>query len=607
MRHFLLLLGLILSSITFAQKDIEFKKYSFAEFFKMIEDEQSEVFNLKNALILLDTAKDQDFLTTYGSSNSYSKPLRTDTIHINKALRLENVIFDPMESRGSEKVGILHNVVFHNRVAFNNVFGDFQNLVFKSAVTFWFNDTMITMMRSLNPTFTFERFRVINSVFEIDPRIVSLGGIAKDANPMFQISECQFKSNSLSNNAFIIIREFGTVYFEKNTFEGTDPVQFKFMGNNQVNIENNNFGNRWVYMDFPEDNRVVQYIGNNHDYLLGLSLSEATSNISIDWSQFENGIINGAKLEKYLFDDYGGKTDDEIEEQFNRNRDFISKYRDSIRIANSLIYKAEIGLLGTLNGIYKRQHDSESANASYIVLKDLETSRLKYLYGQNPSFDTFFEWKVNQFLKTFSDYGTKPAKAITMSVYVVILFALIYLFFPNYWDSHGKDRILHRYQFFLKYLNRDAGMHDVYLDDKKDELAHYEGFRLFFEENGKTVPKFFLATALPLYRWSTASTKGTSWFLQKIDIFRGKWSDLPPAQRAFKTILLVVVFLVAILYDIFIKILNALMLSINTFTTLGFGEIPIKGLPRYLAIIQGFIGWFMLTIFSVSLISQLLN
>ena len=35
--------------------------------------------------------------------------------------------------------------------------------------------------------------------------------------------------------------------------------------------------------------------------------------------------------------------------------------------------------------------------------------------------------------------------------------------------------------------------------------------------------------------------------------------------------------------------------------------IPIKDLTRYLAIIQGFIGWFMLTIFSVSLISQLLN
>jgi hypothetical protein len=71
--------------------------------------------------------------------------------------------------------------------------------------------------------------------------------------------------------------------------------------------------------------------------------------------------------------------------------------------------------------------------------------------------------------------------------------------------------------------------------------------------------------------------------------------------------LLVGAFLIAVVYDIFIKMLNALMLSINTFTTLGFGEIPIKGLPRYLAIVQGFIGWFMLTLFSVSLISQLLH
>jgi len=57
----------------------------------------------------------------------------------------------------------------------------------------------------------------------------------------------------------------------------------------------------------------------------------------------------------------------------------------------------------------------------------------------------------------------------------------------------------------------------------------------------------------------------------------------------------------------FIAYCNALMLSINTFTTLGFGEIPIKGLPRYLTIIQGFIGWFMLSIFSVSIITQLLK
>lgn len=52
---------------------------------------------------------------------------------------------------------------------------------------------------------------------------------------------------------------------------------------------------------------------------------------------------------------------------------------------------------------------------------------------------------------------------------------------------------------------------------------------------------------------------------------------------------------------------NAITLSLNSFITLGFGHIPTKGMARYFTIIQGFIGWFLLTIFSVSLISQILN
>jgi len=44
---------------------------------------------------------------------------------------------------------------------------------------------------------------------------------------------------------------------------------------------------------------------------------------------------------------------------------------------------------------------------------------------------------------------------------------------------------------------------------------------------------------------------------------------------------LITAFLIALSYDIFIKMLNALMLSINTFTTLGFGEIP-QGLTALL-------------------------
>ena len=56
-----------------------------------------------------------------------------------------------------------------------------------------------------------------------------------------------------------------------------------------------------------------------------------------------------------------------------------------------------------------------------------------------------------------------------------------------------------------------------------------------------------------------------------------------------------------------LRSLNSIMLSINTFSTLGFGDIPVKGIMRYVAIIEGFLGWFLLSIFSVSLISQILQ
>ena len=55
-----------------------------------------------------------------------------------------------------------------------------------------------------------------------------------------------------------------------------------------------------------------------------------------------------------------------------------------------------------------------------------------------------------------------------------------------------------------------------------------------------------------------------------------------------------------------ISLLNALTLSLNSFVTLGFGNIPTRGLARYICIIQGFIGWFLLSIFTVALINQVL-
>jgi hypothetical protein len=156
-------------------------------------------------------------------------------------------------------------------------------------------------------------------------------------------------------------------------------------------------------------------------------------------------------------------------------------------------------------------------------------------------------------------------------------------------------------------MDRRAGIHEVYLEDKKKDLMEFEEFKAFVDSKKDRVPSLFIKTAYPLYKWAISGTRISSAFLKRVDVMRGTWEDVPANKRWWKGILLIGAFAIAIFYDLIIKMLNALMLSINTFTTLGFGEIPIKGLPRYLAIIEGFIGWFMLTIFSVSLISQLLN
>lgn len=55
-----------------------------------------------------------------------------------------------------------------------------------------------------------------------------------------------------------------------------------------------------------------------------------------------------------------------------------------------------------------------------------------------------------------------------------------------------------------------------------------------------------------------------------------------------------------------ISLLNAVTLSLNSFVTLGFGTIPTTGIARYVCILQGFIGWFLLSLFTVALINQVL-
>lgn len=173
--------------------------------------------------------------------------------------------------------------------------------------------------------------------------------------------------------------------------------------------------------------------------------------------------------------------------------------------------------------LYKTGGDIESANAAYIVIRDLETRYLQRVQLKNPSYETFLKIKLNQLMKVYTLYGTSPARAIIVSGWVIMAFAIFYFFFPSTWDVTSKSRLV-------------------------------SDFRNFAQKNDKGYVKPFFVMLL----------------------------------------------------GFLISVLNAFTLSLNSFVTLGFGEIPTKGAARYITIIQGFIGWFLLSIFTVAVINQAL-
>ncbi|WP_228850957.1 potassium channel family protein [Aegicerativicinus sediminis] len=616
----ILILFLLLPIICYSQ-ETSFKEYSYSQFFEMIEAEQDSIFKLKDAIIKYN-GKTDSLRTTYKASFQDPIPIHNpeEKYIIDKVIDLENVHFTTKFQRRVKdsidssniffRSGALINLHFKKRVFFRNVAGSsIFNCVFDDAFflgygelcnydrDFW-NRKDINIQR--NPDIGKNIFdKGISFASGRCPKNDEIGlGLSIFKNriysPKTTFGETNYGTRINSDNlSHFVINE--------NTFTGEGTVGFYAENYETYTLVKNSYESPKTEIALTGEHDALVIKENSFKRGVSLSLNNIKSSDLIEWKQFKNNIISFNAFQNYV----SLLPDEEYYETFTDS--FTTLYKEKLRYQNAEIYGGEAALRGVLYKHYRENFDMVSANEVFMNLKDFETQRLEYIFNSNPSFDTFFTWKVNQFLKEFSNYGTKPSKAITFSVYVIFFFAIIYLFFPNSWDRHGRKRILNRYSFFIKYMRRDMGIHEVYLEDMQPELLEYEEYKNLVQSSDKAIPKFFSITALPMYRWAVSGTKLYASFLRKIDIMKGTWQELPSHKRFGKSILLTGAFFISLIYDLFIKVLNALMLSINTFTTLGFGEIPIKGLPRYLAIIQGFIGWFMLTIFSVSLISQLLN
>ena len=317
------------------------------------------------------------------------------------------------------------------------------------------------------------------------------------------------------------------------------------------------------------------------------AINFSSTNTNFDWKLLKNRL-------KISNSTYGDSLN-----FFDANEDF--------ELQNTYGVKELLATYKKFHGMYVQRGDMQSANACFIEMKDIETRWKKYLMDTDGSVDNITQYYLNLFLKTFCDYGTNPIKSLIISLYVVFGFACFYFFFYSEWDRINRSFFIAKSKKLLTYFQSEQKMEDFYTDEHKDEMDSYQSFKSQIRASAGTIPFYMRYLMKPLYRLSLIRYKVISWLYRRTEILSGKWEDLAGSRKLVVGSVVGVSLTFYLVYLVLVRSLNSLFLSINTFSTLGFGDIPVKGISRYVAILEGFLGWFLLSIFSVSLISQILQ
>lgn len=342
---------------------------------------------------------------------------------------------------------------------------------------------------------------------------------------------------------------------------------------------------------------------------------EQLASISWEYTNFNHNI----RIDKVEVTDFSSMRGIEIP-QYNANftwntfeNTFVLPMNDTLlfrwgkeELLNDFLFGDHISNLKKFHDAFKVRGDYESANAIYVEMKDLESKRFEAQYNSVSNMPAFFKWKLNEFLKLFCDYGTNPIKALIFSFWTILCFALFYFFFYSSWDRIDRTFLIGQHRKLMRYFKSKMTLKEIYFSENKTEIILNQDYKREIKEN-KNLPFFVRIFGHILHNLSLIRYRLAKFWYSNFEILQNSWDDLDKNQRRKVRIKSIFFILIYLLFLFSIKGLNALFLSINAFSTLGFGDIPVRGFSRYLAILEGFIGWFLLSIFSVSLISQILQ
>ncbi len=563
-----------------AQKKYE-RKISVREWVDEMRNCKKEIYILRNTKIFYDMEKD----TAFQADTSFN-PLKRKPIVPNITIDAEIVLWDCILPTISS---CLSNIEFKQSITFLNSESSsfkFVSCIFRGDIQFASGNLGAFIFNDCEFYHRICSSDSKLSILELEDCTVSLTG--DEHKSMFQVNSTEFDERmflyilnpSSSINIFQIkkckiegkvdspIFEFGVGKLDILVFEDTDFKESIFNFNGSVikhgfEIKNCKF-NRPIGMD-------------------GFDFPAKGTNFN--WTQIEeHGICLWDHKEKQSY-------------AANDTADFADNYKYSKLMAS----------YNSLYRMYKVRGDIESANRCFIKMKHIDKKRLKYQYQHDRTLKNYFNWTLSRCLGYFCLYGTSPIRALIISLWVIVIFSVFYFFFYTENMEVEKFSLIKSYKNIVKYFTSENNLEELYKEQYSKEMESNKVFKELIKKNSVQLPLIVNFMGKPLYKMSEIRFRIACFVYRKAELLNGKWNDLNSKQKLKVGTIMFFYISLFLLTHLFIRCLNAVFLSVNTFSTLGFGKIPLKNIAKYVAILEGFIGWFLLSMFSVSLISQILQ
>lgn len=389
-----------------------------------------------------------------------------------------------------------------------------------------------------------------------------------------EINNCLFTSNGISN------------LFSLDMSKST--IQSLRMFNNKMQA----FDLSWATVEkslLIDSLFVSNYIG-----ILNFDFPEKNTNIP--WYN-----LGGEKLAVF----YTEKSDLIIPYQAKTNE----------QLSITLDYNDLISAYTKFNTLYHERGDISSANASYVEIKTIETRRQAFIQEINPSFNNIINYKLNVFLSFFSDYATNPGKSLIQSLWVLLIFTVLYMFSFSGWDGINYKFYIGQVNVFSDYITSTQKMHEILEEARKkresrdEELQDIRKEMEKYQRQNKKIPRVIKLVGEPIYFMGRIRFDIIPGMFKLFAFQEKTWAELNDFEKVksgFNFLLITIVFSI---YVFILKLFTSFMLSLNSFVVIGFGALPEenRSFAMYLTIIEGIIGWFLLTIFTITLLSQVLQ